>query len=118
MAITPANAVYTGLPNSQPLAGQIITSGGTNQVAGVYAATATFTLDGSTTAVVVNLIDGTQTLPFTPSGVLLNVSGGTQQAASPISAIVRSITNTVINLTLSAAGTAGNTVVVTFECRK
>lgn len=114
MSITAPNAVYVGSAGVPAYSGQIIASGGSDQVELAYKGTATFTLDGSTTAVVVNLIDGTQTLPFTPSGVLLNISGGTQQAASIIHADVKSITNTVINLVLSGAGTTGNTVVVTF----
>jgi hypothetical protein len=113
MSITTVDAVYTG--QGVPLySGQIIATGGTDQVELAYKGIATLTLDGSSTTAVVNLIDGTATLPFTPSGVLLNVSGGTQQAATPISVEVVSITNTVINLKLSAAGSSANTVVVTF----
>ena len=114
MAITPPNAVYVGQVGVPAVSGQIIASGGTDQVELAYKGTATFTLDGSTTAVVVNLIDGVNTIPFVASGVLCNVSGGTQQAAAPVSCIVKSITATVMNIVLSAAGTAANTVTVTF----
>jgi hypothetical protein len=114
MAITSPNAVYVGQAGVPAYSGQIIASGGSDQVELAYKATATFTLDGSTTSVAVNLIDGVNTLPFTPSGVLCNVSGGTQQSAAPVSVTVKNITNTVLNLVLSAAGTASNTVTVTF----
>jgi hypothetical protein len=113
MAITAPNTVWSGSGVPQ-FSGQIVVTGGSDHQELAYKGTATFTLDGTTTAVVVNLIDGTQTIPFTPSGVLLNVSGGTQQAATPISVEVVSITNTVIHVALSAAGTSGNTVTVTF----
>lgn len=112
MAITTLNPTYVNSGNL-PLAGQILASGGADQVELAYKATWTITLDGAATTAALNIIDGTQALPFTPSGVLLNVSGGTQQAAAAVSAIVRSISSTVINITLSAAGTAANTVVIT-----
>lgn len=114
MSITAPNTVWAGSAGVPAFSGQIIASGGSDQVELAYKGTATIVLDGSTTAVVINLIDGTQTIPFTPAGVLLNVSGGTQQAAAAVTALVKSVTNTVINIVLSAAGTNLNTVVVTF----
>lgn len=113
MAITAPNAVWAGSGVPQ-YSGQIVVTGGTDNQELAYKGTATFTLDGTTTAVTINLIDGTQTIPFTPSGVLANVSGGTQQAASPVQFTVKTITNTVITGVLSAAGTSANTVTVTF----
>jgi len=112
MAITTLNPTYVNSGNL-PLAGQILASGGADQVELAYKCTWTITLDGSATTAALNIIDGTQTLPFTPSGILLNTSGGTQQAATPLSAIVVSITNTVVNIKLSAAGSSANTLVLT-----
>lgn len=112
MAITTLNPTYVNSGNL-PLAGQILASGGADQVELAYKCTWTITLDGAATTAALNIIDGTQTLPFTPSGILLNASGGTQQAAAALSVIVRSITNTVVNVTLSGAGTSANTLVIT-----
>ena len=112
MAITTLNPTYVNSGNL-PLTGQILASGGSDQVELAYKANWTITLDGAATTAALNLIDGTQTLPFTPSGVLLNVAGGTQQAAAAVSAAVVSITNTVINIKLSGAGTTANTLVIT-----
>lgn len=112
MAITTLNPTYVNSGNL-PLTGQILASGGSDQVELAYKCTWTITLDGSATTAALNIIDGTQVLPFTPSGILLNVSGGTQQAAAVVTAAVRSISSSVVNITLSAAGTSANTLVIT-----
>lgn len=78
----------------------------------------TITLDGAATAAAIPFIDGIKTLPFTPQGVVAVVTGGTQQAAALVSVAIVSVTNAVVNATLSAAGTNLNTLKVAFRAIK
>lgn len=75
--------------------------------------TISFTGDASTSTVSVGYIDGTKTLPFTPSGIIAFRSGGA--GTSTINALaVSSITNAGFTLTASATLTAA---VYTFTIR-
>jgi hypothetical protein len=67
---------------------------------------------------VVNWIDGTATLPFTPSIVLTGVTGGNQGAAAVVDVVVDTITNTGCTLRLSGAGTSAKTLQVGFLAMK
>lgn len=110
MAITAVNASYkTAGPT---VSGQQLAASGLSTLELAYVFSATATLDGSTTTFTVNYIDGTATLPFTPSAVLINVTGGTQQAATPVYASSGTPTTTGFPVYLSGAGTSANTVIV------
>lgn len=75
----------------------------------------TATLDGSATTFNLNWIDGTKTLPFTPSAVMLSVSGGDQQASAYVGATVSTISTTAAVVKLSGAGTNAKTLKVVAE---
>ena len=76
-----------------------------------FVGTVTFTGDGATTAAVVNWIDGTQTLPFTPSAVLVFLAPGGSDTAGILKAEgnatnpprVSSITNVSCTINYSTA---------------
>lgn len=110
MAIAAQNAKYTS--QGPTGSGQILANSAlsNNEVQLLY--TATVTLDGSTTSFVVNYIDGTATLPYTPTAVTSDIVGGTQVAAAVLGTGVGSITATGFTVYLSGAGTAANTITV------
>lgn len=114
MAISAVAASYAG--QGPTATGQILASGGSDEVELAYKGEATATLDGTATSFVVNFIDGTQTIPFTPSGILVSVCGGTQ--TTYVGASANSISSTGFTVNLSAAGTAANTVKVAFVVLK
>lgn len=69
-----------GSPTALTPAGNLAWSFGDVQEP-AFLGTVTFTGDGATTAAVINWIDGTQTIPFTPSLVLVYLTnGGTDTA--------------------------------------
>lgn len=117
MAITAANGVY--LTAGPTASGQILAPNEQSNLRSAYRGTATFILDGSTLSATLNFIDGTKTLPFTPTAIVAQVVGGTQSAASPVgvtsTAVVSAATGTIY---FSAAGTNLNTVIVEFEIVK
>ena len=108
MAIAAANATYT--TNGPTASGQIMVAGGSASVELAYIYTATVTLDGATTSFTLNFIDGTATLPFTPTAVTADIVGGTQPAAAVQGVAVDTITATGCTIRLSAAGTNANTL--------
>lgn len=117
MSIPAVNATY--LAQGPTVDQQILAPNEQSGLRVAYIGTATFTLDGSTTAVTLNFIDGTAALPFTPTGLFAHVIGGTQNAASPVSVVASIPTNNkVAVLTLSGAGTNANTVKVLFSIVK
>jgi len=113
MAIAAANGVYlTGGPTAS---GQILAPNELSNLENAYIGTATFILDGTLTSATLNFIDGTKTLPFTPSAISVEVVGGTQNAATPIGVTAtKVIDNKTGTVYLSGAGTNANTVVVLF----
>jgi len=117
MSISAANGVY--LTAGPVASGQILAPNEQTNLRSAYRGTATFTLDGTATSAVLNFIDGTKTLPFTPTAVVAQVVGGTQSAASPVgvtaTAIIGAATAT---LYFSGAGTNANTLIVEFEIVK
>lgn len=101
MAITSGNAVYSGTGPS--LTGQILAQAGVaGDASRVLFGTATVTGDAASSAFDVNFIDGTNVLPFTPSGVIAFRSGGA--ATATINAVsVSAITSTKFTVNTSAA---------------
>lgn len=106
MSITAVNGVYFG---QGPVAGgsTILAFGGSSTQELAYIGTATPVLDGTLTAAVVNFIDGTNALPFTPSAVLCARSGGNAATTTGING-VSAINNIAFTVNFSAAGSAGN----------
>jgi hypothetical protein len=111
MAITAQALTLTGSggsPTALTPAGQIAWSFGDVQQP-AFVGTVTFTGDTSTTAAVINWIDGTQTIPFTPSAVLVFLIGGTDTAGvlrvegSAVNPRVTSITNVSATVNYSTA---------------
>jgi hypothetical protein len=112
MAIPAVNPTYSGANAPTKTAEVMVTGPGDGQQT-VYRGFGTATLDGSLTAFDVNWVDGTQTIPFTPTGVIVFRNGGT--AAATISVLSATITSsTKMNLTISAAGSNGNTLAFSF----
>lgn len=103
MAIASVNAVYSGLgptASGQILAGQA--QGGS--AAQDLEFTATFIGDGASTSATLNLIDGTATLSFTPSGLIVARAGkAADTAAATINAFCSSVSNSVATIQFSAA---------------
>jgi hypothetical protein len=109
MSIPDVNAVYSGV--GPTASGQILAAPGqAGSVAQDLEFTGTATLDGSATTFNLNWIDGTATLPFTPSGVIASVSGGNQGATAVVSAVIDTITATKCTVRLSATGTNTKTL--------
>lgn len=109
MSISNANAVYL---TSAPVASgsTILAFGGSSLLEFSYAATVTFTGDGSSTSAIMNLIDGTNALGWTPTAVMASRTGG--NAASSIVAYANAVTNSQATFTFSAA--PGNNASISF----
>lgn len=100
MAITAAAASFSGTGPSAT--GQVLAFGGNDLgTAFAYKGTATVTGDGSSTSFVINLIDGTKTIPFTPKGVICTRCGGAATATIGIVSAVAD--NKIITVTTTAA---------------
>jgi hypothetical protein len=111
MAIPAQNVAYsTAGPTAS---GQILAPNELTGLENAYQGLVTFVLDGATTSAVVNFIDGTKTLSFTPAAIDALIVGGTQNAATPIGVLSTKVTdNTKGTIFLSGAGTNANTIVV------
>lgn len=108
MAITTVSAIYaTTAPTKS---GQVIA--GRDPDSRVFRGTATVTGDGASSSFIFNLVDGTETIPFTPSGGIVFRSGGA--ATGTITVLTAVFTNTICTVTTSAAVNAA-TFIVSFE---
>lgn len=117
MAIPAVNGTY--LTAGPTASGQILAPNELSNLESAFKGTATFVLDGSTTNAVLNFIDGTKTLSFTPTAIDATIVGGTQNAATPIGVLATKVTdNTKGTIYFSGAGTNTNTVVVLFSIVK
>lgn len=111
MAITAVNATY--LTQGPAKSGQVLASNDLASTETSLAYIATATLDGTSTSFVLNFIDGTQTLNFTPRGVTADIVGGTQvPVAVPNVAVQTPVGAVSATVSLSAAGTFGNTLTI------
>lgn len=105
MAIATVSASYIG--TGPTASGQILAlgPGGLKELA--YIGTATFTGDGASTTATLNYIDGTASLPFTPSAILAVRSGGAATASvSVVSCADAANGNKTATVTFSAAPNA------------
>lgn len=109
MAISTVSAVWQG--NAPTKTGQVVANMIPGDVSRTLLGTVTAISDGSDTNFTVNWIDGTQVLPFTPSGVIAFRNGGTA-AATIVVQSVTSITTTSGLITLSAAGSSTETFII------
>lgn len=116
MAVNPSNAVYFG---QGPVAGGsgILAFGGSSMQELSYIGTATFTGDGAATSFFLQWIDGTNALPFTPTGVIAFRTGGNTTATQSVVS-VNAISNTQCTVNFSAAPGNGNTALVAFIALK
>src|SRR5690348_14220030 len=108
MAISAVNLKYSGQGPSA--SGQILAQAGGGDHTRALDAYGTATGDGASTTFVVNFIDGTATLPFTPNGIFASrVVASTDTAATTISVAAAggAVSNTGATLTCSAAPANG-----------
>ncbi len=108
-----SNAITVAYEGTAPTkSGQIVVEGGKGVDLTAYRGVATITLDGTGTTGTVDFIDGTETLPFTPSAVLANIQEGT--STDGLTLTVGANDNKGFAITLSAAGTNTKTVLIPF----
>jgi len=108
MAIADVNAVFQRVAPTKT--GQIIVIGPGDAQNIVYKGLATVIL-GTGTTFTLNFIDGTETLPFTPSGVILFRCGGTE-ATDVVPLRVSAIDSAKCTVTISGAGTGSATLIL------
>lgn len=106
MAIATGNAAYSG--TAPTFTGQQIVQNLSSPEAQYVKGTATVTGDGASSTFDVNWIDGTNTLPFTPSGMLCTRSGG---AATGTISVVSAFP---VNATKFTVTTSANVNAATF----
>lgn len=112
MAIADVVAVYNG--QGPTGSGQIFASAtDAGSAAQELSFSGTAILDGAATTFNINWIDGTKTLPFTPSGVLISRavrSTDTGLNSINVFAAGGNVTNAKMVATISAAGTSTQTI--------
>ena len=114
MAITAGNASYSGTGPAKT--GQILASMLSGDASRALDGTCTVTGDGASSTFDCNFIDGTEVLPFTPSGVLCVRTGGAATNTVAVLA-VESITTTKFTVRTSASVNAA-TYIVAFRVIK
>lgn len=116
MTISAVNATWQG---AAPVAGGSTTLGlgGTSCQELAYIGTGTSVLDGSLTSAVVNFLDGTNTLSFTPSAVLVTRTGGNATATVAVSG-ASTINNVGFTVSFTAADSNGKTIQYVFFALK
>lgn len=111
MAIANASIAYSGQGPTGTL--QQLAFGGKSNAELVLVGTVTFVGDGAASTAVMNYIDGTAALNFTPSGFLFSRCGGTAAATITATNMVDSAAgNTAANVALSAAPAGAATVIL------
>lgn len=120
MSITAVNATYSGY--GPTASGQIIaTACAAGPSAQDFNGFATITGDGSTTAAVVNYIDGTQQLSFNPSGLVASITGGNDTAGAELVKVVDAADtggSKTFTATFAPAIASGKTVKISFKALK
>lgn len=110
MAITTVAATYNGQGPAQT--GQILAESGLMDGASqLVAGHATVTGDGASSSFVINLIDGTKTIAYTPSVVIMKRNGG--GSTGTVGVVNAVADNKIITVTTSAAVSA-DTFTVSF----
>lgn len=99
-AIADGNADYIG--DGPTKSSQVLAANLSGDVARTLYGTAEVTGDGAATTFNVNFIDGTETLPFTPSAVICSRVGGAATATISVVA-TESVTATKFTVRTSAA---------------
>jgi len=116
MAITVGSTTFQATAPTK--AGQIIVASNSDAQNIAYRGFCDLTSDGSATTATINWIDGTESLPFTPSGVLLSVQNKTAADATAMSATAYDVDNKICKIKLSAAGTNTNVYRINFVVLK
>jgi hypothetical protein len=106
MAITAGNAVYSG--QAPAFTGQVVVQNLSSPEAQSYKGTATVTGDGASATFDVNWIDGTNVLPFIPSGMVCMRTGGAATAS------INVLTVSGITATKFTVNTSANVNAATF----
>lgn len=80
---------------------------------------ATFTGDGAATTTTLNFIDGTNAIPFTPTGVRISKIGGNDtNNGIPVYNSSTALNNVAVGIVFSAAPASGKTVLILAELYK
>lgn len=110
MSIAAVNVSYVG---AAPVAGGsgILAFGGSSNQEFSYLGTVTITHDNSTVIGVINWLDGTNALPFTPTGVIATRVGG-NAANSVAVTMAKPLNNVAGEIHFSAAGANGLTTTI------
>lgn len=120
MSTSAVNATYSGYGPSA--SGQVIAHAtGAGPSAQDFTGFATITGDGSTTAAVVNYIDGTQQLGFNPSGIVASIDGGNDTAGAELVKCVDDAFaggSKTFTATFAPAIASGKTVKIAFSAKK
>ena len=114
MAITTVNAVYsgTGPAKSGQIIASLLSGDGSRALEGACTATG----DAASSTFLCNWIDGTEVLPFTPSGMLCQRSGGAATSTIQVTSCVPTDTT---KFTVTADGTINAaTFIVSFRVWK
>lgn len=114
MAITAGSAVYSGTGPAK--SGQILASLLSGDASRALEGTCTVTGDGASSSFDCNWIDGTEVLPFTPSGMLCQRSGGA--ATGTIGVVNCAITSTTKFTVTTDAAVNAATFIVSFRVWK
>lgn len=109
-----SSATYSG--TGPGFTGQVIAQNLSNPEAVAVKGSATITGDNATATWTVNFIDGTNALPFTPTGILVQRIGGTG-ASTILLENVTTLTNILFTMTFSGNLTA-NTFPIAFYAWK
>lgn len=119
MAINPANmtSIVSGGP-AMSTAGTYVQGPG-DALEPSFVGQATFTGDGSATTTTLNFIDGTNAIPFTPTGVRISKIGGNDtNNGIPVYNSSTALNNVAVGIVFTAAPASGKTVLILAELYK
>ena len=119
MAINPANmtSIVAGGPAMGTAGGYAFGPGDVLEPS--FVGQATFTGDGAATTTTLNFIDGTNAIPFTPTGVRFSKVGGNDtNNGIPLLNTGTALNNISAGIVFSAAPASGKTVLILAELYK
>jgi hypothetical protein len=119
MAINPANmtSIVSGGPAMGTAGGYAFGPGDVQEPA--FVGQATFTGDGAAVTTTLNFIDGTNAIPFTPTGVRLSKIGGNDtNNGIPVYNSSTALNNISVGVVFTAAPASAKTVLILAELYK
>lgn len=119
MAINAVNmtSIVSGGPNMSTAGGYVLGPGDLQEPA--FVGQALFTGDGAATTTTLNFIDGTNAIPFTPTGVRISKVGGNDtNNGIPVYNSSTALNNIAVGIVFSAAPASGKTVLILAELYK